>query len=509
MTAPMATLKLHPDDDVVIAKTALARGTLVPTADGPVPLAVDVPAGHKIAIRPRAAGEPVHRYGQVIGVASTAIAAGAHVHKHNLEAAPLREGAKIGVAPASVVYHPQETMRTFDGYLRADGRAGTRNYIVVVPTVNCSATVTKMVGERFRDVTRDYPHVDGVVALTHKMGCGLVASGQDHLVLQRVLAGYANHPNVAACVFVGLGCEVNQPEPIVQLARSAPAGERPPVVVIQREGGTRKAVEAAVAEVTRLLPRANAARRTPRPASDLVVATNCGGSDGYSGITANPALGWAVDELIRFGGTAVLGETTEIYGAEQLLVSRATSPAVGQKLLDRLAWWETYLAAHGARMDHNPSPGNAAGGITTVAEKALGGIAKGGTTPLVDVIDYAERISAKGLVYMDTPGYDPVSVTGLVAGGANLICFTTGRGSVFGCKPVPSLKLATNSMLYRHMTDDMDLDCGVILEGASIEEVGRNIFEEMLAAASGQRTKSELLGMGDEEFVPWQSGPTV
>ena len=505
----MNTLKLHPDDDVIVAKARLAGGTMVETEAGVIPVATDVPAGHKVAFRARAAGDPVRRYGQIIGFATAPIAPGEHVHQHNLQGGTLHQTFEFGVEAGAVDYHPPASMRSFDGYLRADGRVGTRNYILVLPTVNCSATVSRMVSDRFRDVTRDYPNVDGVIALTHKTGCGMVASGDDHRTLQRVLAGYAGHPNVAACVFVSLGCEVNQPQAVVAITRPATRGARPPVVVIQREGGTRKAVEAAAATIAGLLPEANAARRTSRPVSDLVVATNCGGSDSYSGITANPALGWAMDELIRFGGTGVLAETTEIVGAEQLLVRRARSEAVARKLLARIDWWETYLAAHGAKPDHNPSPGNIAGGITTVFEKALGGVAKGGTTPLVDVIEYAERIVAKGFVYMDTPGYDPVSVTGLVAGGANFVCFTTGRGSVFGCKPVPSLKLATNSALYRHMTEDMDIDCGVILEGTSIAAVGRQIFEEILAAASGKKTKSEELGMGDEEFAPWQPGPTL
>jgi altronate hydrolase len=505
-----STLRLHPDDDVVIAKLRLAAGTRVETDAGPIALAADIPAGHKIATRARAAGEPVHRYGQVIGVATVPIAPGEHVHRHNLEAGALDQRFEVATSGGPTQYHAAAEMRTFEGYLRGDGRVGTRNYLLVVPTVNCSATVVRMVGERFRDVSREYPHIDGVVAISHRTGCGLVAQGEDHRLLQRVLAGYADHPNVGATVVVSLGCEVNQAEPIVQLSLSAaPHRERLPVVTIQREGGTRKAVEAAVAEIARLLPRVEAARRTPRPASDLVVATNCGGSDGYSGITANPALGWAMDEIIRYGGTALLAETTEIYGAEQLLVRRARNEAVARKLLDRIAWWTTYLARHGAKMDHNPSPGNAAGGITTVYEKALGGVAKGGTTQLVDVIDYAERVREKGLVFMDTPGFDPVSVTGLVAGGANLVCFTTGRGSVFGCKPTPSLKLATSSALYRHMTEDMDIDCGTILEGASIAEVGRQILDEIFAVASGKRTKSELLDVGGEEFAPWQPGPTL
>jgi altronate hydrolase len=503
------TLRLHPRDDVVIAKIALKRGVLVDTAVGPVALKSDIPAGHKIAFHAREIGEPVHRYGQIIGFASAAIRPGEHVHQHNLHAGELRQQFEVASENSEVNHYSSAEMRYFDGYLRPDGRVGTRNYVLILPTVNCSASVSRMVSDRFRDVARDYPNVDGVVAVTHKSGCGLVADGEDHRMLQRVLAGYAAHPNVAACLFLSLGCEVNQPDLIIPAARLTGHAARPPLVIIQREGGTRKAVDAAVAAIAQLLPSVDSARRTRRPASDLVVATNCGGSDGYSGITANPALGWAIDELVRHGGTGVLAETTEIYGAEQLLLRRAKSEAVGRKLLARIAWWERHLGERGAMMNHNPSPGNVIGGITTVFEKALGGIAKGGTTPLVDVIDYGERIAEKGLVYMDTPGYDPVSITGLVAGGANLICFTTGRGSVFGCKPVPSLKLATSSMLYRHMSDDMDLDCGVILDGASIAEVGAAIFDEMLAAASGKKTKSELLGMGDEEFAPWHSGPTV
>ena len=505
------TLRLHPDDDVAIAKLKLSAGTPIETEAGLVALATDVPAGHKIAVRGRAAGDPMRRYGQIIGFATVPIAPGEHVHRHNLGIGALHPRLEVAAEGRPTRYHPASEMRTFDGFVRPDGRVGTRNYVLVIPTVNCSATVVRMVAERFRDVRRDYPHVDGVVALPHKSGCGLVAQGDDHQLLQRVITGYANRPNVGATVVVSLGGEVNQPEPLVQLALAAApaAGKRLPVVTIQREGGTRQAVEAAAAEIARQLPRVDAARRTPRPASDLVVATNCGGSDGYSGITANPALGRAMDELVRYGGTALLAETPEIHGAEQLLVRRARNDAVARKLLARIAWWEAHLARHGAKTDHNPSPGNIAGGITTVYEKALGGVAKAGTTQLVDVIDYAERVKEHGLVFMDTPGYDPVSVTGLVAGGANVVCFTTGRGSVFGCKPAPSIKLATSSALYRRMADDMDIDCGTILDGASLDEVGRQILDEILAVASGKPTKSELLGIGDEEFAPWQTGPTL
>jgi len=529
------TLKLDPRDDVVIAKHKLAAGTRVETEEGLVALGESIAAGHKVAVRRREIGEPVRRYGEVIGVATRGIAPGEHVHVHNLraemgegkEAEEKKTGTGAGVdgvqALDGVHGGPRseakcrgreetapEAMRYFEGYLRGDGRVGTRNYLAILSTVNCSAGVSHFVRDRLGDVTREYPHVDGVIALTHKGGCGQVAGGDDHRTLEKVLAGYARHPNIAAYVVIGLGCEVAQAGPLVERHRlSLLSGSGPPIIGIQQQGGTRKAVEAAVAAIARLLPEANRARRTKRPASDLILATNCGGSDGYSGITANPALGVAVDRLVRLGGTGVLGETTEIFGAEHLLVRRAKSPEVAQKLLDRVAWWRAYLRAHGVDASSNPSPGNLSGGITTIAEKSLGGIAKAGTSPLVDVVEYAEPIAEKGFVYMDTPGYDPVSVTGLVAGGANLVCFTTGRGSVFGGKPVPSLKLASNSALYRHMEDDMDIDCGVILDGASTEEVGHRIFEEVLAVASGKKTKSEQLGMGEAEFAPWVRGPTL
>jgi altronate hydrolase len=504
------TLKLHPDDDVVIATSAIARGTTVDTGVGQVKLERDIAPGHKIAIRLRAIGEPVRRYGMVIGVASSSIRPGDHVHVHNLRRPDHSSDGDLGRNEAQAAPTEPRRPRHFDGYVRPDGRVGTRNYVAILSTVNCSASVSHMVRDRFRDVTRDFPNVDGVIALTHKAGCGHVSGGEDHAVLERVLAGYAHHPNVAAYIVIGLGCEVAQAAPMVERhGMSLLSREPAPVLGIQQEGGVRKTVEAGIKAVLRLLPDANGARRTRRPAADLVLATNCGGSDGYSGITANPALGSALDELIRLGGTGVLGETTELVGAEHILARRAKDGAVGKKLLDRIAWWRRYLSLHGVDVNSNPSPGNIAGGITTIVEKSLGAVAKAGTTPLIDVVDYGERIREKGFVYMDTPGYDPVSVTGLVAGGANVLCFTTGRGSVFGCKPVPSIKLATNSDLYRRMEEDMDIDCGVILEGRSTEEVGRQILDEVLAVASGKRTKSELAGVGEAEFAPWVKGPIL
>jgi altronate hydrolase len=502
---------LNPDDDVAIARVGLSAGASLEDAGGRLTVRADVPPGHKVARRAVPAGAPVRRYGQVIGFATAAIDPGDHVHTHNLAFRAVARDYEVGADVRPVERYPPEATRHFDGYRRADGRVGTRNYVAVVSTVNCSASVSQLVKQRFADASRDYPNVDGVIAITHKSGCAVEEGGEDHLALQRVLAGYATHPNVAAYVVVGLGCEVNQARVMVERQGMtlplAPDG-RPPVVTIQESGGTRKAVERAAAEVARLLPRADEARRTRQPVSEITLATNCGGSDGNSGITANPALGWAVDELVRYGGTGVLAETPETYGAEHLLVRRAVSEEVARKLLDRYEWWEWYCRGI-EKMDDNPAPGNKAGGLTTILEKSLGAVAKGGTTPLTDVFLYGERITTRGFVFMDTPGLDAVSVTGLVAGGCNVIAFTTGRGSVFGSRPVPSIKLATNSALYRHMEEDMDLDCGVVLDGVPLETVGRAIFEEVVAVASGKKTKSELAGVGEEEFAPWTIGPVM
>jgi altronate hydrolase len=503
---------LKPEDDVAVAKAPLDQGMVFDDEGTRLEPRQDIKPGHKVARRAVRRGEPVRRYGQVIGFATRDIAPGDHVHTHNLDIGELSaDRYEVGVDVRPVDFYPRERMRYFDGYAREDGRVGTRNYVAIISGVNCSASVSQFVKEKFRDVQRDYANIDGVLAITHKSGCGTKLFGEDHLALQRVLAGYAKHPNVAAYILIGLGCEVNQAAVMVERQKMSVPGhpERKPFLVnIQEAGGIRKTVERAAAEVARLLPIANDVRRTKQAVSEICLATNCGGSDANSGMTANPALGWAVDELVRYGGTGVLAETPEIYGAEHLLIRRAINEGVAKKLLDRYKWWEWYCRGIEA-MDNNPAPGNKAGGITTVFEKSLGGVTKGGTTPMMDVFQYGEPITTRGFVFMDTPGHDPVSITGLVAGGCNLICFTTGRGSVFGCKPVPSIKLATNSLMYRHMEEDMDINCGVILEGTPLPVVGRQIFEEIIAAASGKRTKSELSGVGEEEFAPWIIGPVM
>ncbi|HEU0009459.1 MAG TPA: altronate dehydratase family protein [Verrucomicrobiae bacterium] len=504
---------LRPEDSVAVLKKPLQAGDELIGPSLRVTAAQPIPAGHKIALAEVPEGGPVRKYGQTIGFAQSRIRPGDHVHTHNLVLHDFSRDYQFCADARAMPPHPQEQRRTFLGYARPGGAAGTRNYLAVLSSVNCSASVSNYVRDRFRtpEFRRDFPNVDGVIAFTHKGGCAM-DPGQPQAVLQRVLAGIARHPNVSGFVMIGLGCEVNQVDAIRQAHKldALRPGENPPVFLnIQAAGGIRKTVEAGVAAVQKLLPAANALKRTPQPLSRLILAENCGGSDGNSGITANPALGVASDELVRHGGASVLAETPEIYGAEHLLTRRAVTREVGEKIVELIHWWEEHARLHRASIDNNPSFGNKAGGLTNIIEKSLGAVAKGGQAPLQAVYQYAEPITARGFCFMDTPGYDPVSMTGLVAGGCNVAVFTTGRGSVYGCKPAPSIKVATNSTLYHWMEEDMDLNAGAILDGTeTVAQVGQRIFEKILAVASGEQTKSELAGVGDEEFAPWQLGPT-
>jgi altronate hydrolase len=507
-TTPPLVIRLHPDDGVVIARATLLPGT--PVADGVV-TTQRVPAGHKVAVRAHAQGEAIRRYGQIIGFATAPIAAGEHVHVQNCGMGDFAKDYAYGVdAKPTLLIDPPAT---FQGIRRPDGRVGTRNYIGILTSVNCSAHVAGVVADAFKrnmvtghDPLADFPNVDGVVALTHKTGCGMTF-GEPLDLLRRTLGGYARHANFAAVIVLGLGCEVNQLGGLVTEQKLA---GRLRAMDIQQMGGSRKTVAAAVEFVREQLADANRVVREAVPVSELTVALQCGGSDGYSGVSANPALGAASDLVVRHGGTVILSETPETYGAEHLLTRRAVSREVGEKLVGLMRWWEEYTKREGAEMNANPSPGNKAGGLTTILEKSLGAMAKCGSTNLVDVVRYAEPVAARGFVFMDTPGYDPVAATGQVAGGANLVCFTTGRGSVFGCKPAPSIKLATNTPMYQRMEDDMDVNCGTILDGdETVQACGQRIFELMLRVASGERTKSEQFDFGAAEFAPWQIGATM
>lgn len=505
-------IRLHAEDGVVIARQALPPGT--PVGENIV-TRQRVPPGHKVATRGHAPGEAVRRYGQIIGFATQPISPGDWVHTHNMAMGELALDYAWGVdarpnAPVEVPAH-------FMGIRRADGRVATRNYIGIVTSVNCSAHVADLIAQAFRknpfspSGTGDNPlaawgKVDGVVALTHKTGCGMT-EGEPLRLLRRTLAGFARHANFSHVIAIGLGCEVNQ---LGGLLEEQHLAGRLRNMNIQEMGGTRKTVAAGIDFVKEVLAEANQVQRVPVAASELKVALQCGGSDGYSGITANPSLGAASDLVVRHGGTVILSETPETYGAEHLLTRRAVSREVGEKLVQLMRWWEAYTEREGAEMNANPSPGNKAGGLTTILEKSLGAMAKAGTTNLVDVVGYAEEVKAKGFVFMDTPGYDPVGATGQVAGGANLLCFTTGRGSVFGMKPTPSIKLATNTPMYERMVDDMDINCGTVVTGEeTVQQVGERIFQLMLQTASGAPTKSESFDFGAAEFAPWVLGATM
>ncbi|WP_320201058.1 UxaA family hydrolase [Agrobacterium sp. rho-13.3] len=501
-----ATILLNINDNVAVARRSIQPGNA--TGRGDLKAAELIGRGHKVALRPIRTGEEVLKYGQIIGVATQDIDAGRHVHLHNLAMVPSEHAHQFSVDIEEKGMLPQTERRTFMGFDRGTGGVGTRNYIGVIASVNCSATVSRYIADYFNKQggLEGFDNVDGVVALTHGTGCAINTKSEGYRLLIRTIQGYARHPNFGGILLIGLGCETNQIAPILEHYKME-EGERLRTMTIQQHGGTRKTIEAAIANIKEMLPMVNAARRTEQPLSALKVALECGGSDGYSGISANPALGYASDLIVRNGGTTVLAETPEIYGAEHLLTRRAITPAVAEKLLQRIDWWRDYTARNGDELNNNPSHGNKLGGLTTILEKSLGAVAKGGSMPLKAVYEFAEKVTESGFVFMDTPGYDPVAVTGQVAGGCNVICFTTGRGSVSGFKPSPCIKIATNSEMYEHMKEDMDINCGEIVTGAeTIEESGERIFEHIIAVASGHKTVSEIYDYGDNEFVPWQVG---
>lgn len=500
----MGLLKLSEDDNVAVATARLEVGAVVHGLS-----VKDVVArGHKLCVTPIASGAPVRKYGQIIGYATQDIAVGAHVHTENVAFRAVDGDYAFGsnlIVPA-----PAAKLDRFMGYRRENGSVGTRNYIAVLTSVNCSATAAHRIAAAFGpEELAAFPNVDGVVAYAHGTGCGMAGDGEGFEALQRVMWGYARHPNHGGVLMVGLGCEMNQIDWLLE-AYGLKQGPLFQTMNIQSVAGLQKTVEAGIAKVRAMLPLVNEARREPCPASDLKVALQCGGSDAWSGITANPALGHASDLLIAQGGTTVLSETPEIYGAEHLLAARAKDAATGERLIDLIRWWEDYVARNRGSINNNPSPGNKAGGLTTILEKSLGAVAKAGTSPLNGVLKYAEPIREAGLLFMDSPGYDPASVTGQIASGCNLVCFTTGRGSAFGSKPAPTLKLATTTELATRMAEDMDVDAGTILTGEdTLQSKGHEIYERFLDVASGTQSKSEAQGLGDHEFVPWQIGAVM
>ncbi|MEQ1771409.1 MAG: altronate dehydratase family protein [Devosia sp.] len=505
------TLKLNSADNIAVALSNLDVGADTPEG---IKTVKRVPRGHKFALKPIRQGEAVVKFGQIIGFATKEIPAGDWVHEHNCgvgadHGAFNRDYAfGEGVVPTRFV--PEAERATFEGFRRANGKAGTRNYLGILTSVNCSATVAKFIAEAVNrsGILDDYPQIDGVVPFIHGTGCAIASEGEAFEILLRTQWGYAANPNLGGALLVGLGCETFQIDKMKD-RYGIKESDTFQTMTIQSIGGTRKMIEWGVEHIKQMLPKVADVKRETIPASELTLALQCGGSDGYSGITANPALGIAADLLVQQGGTAILSETPEIYGAEHLLTRRAINREVGDKLIERIKWWEDYTARNQMEMNNNPSAGNKLGGLTTILEKSLGATAKGGSEPLTAVYEYAEPITEKGFVFMDTPGFDPVSATGQVAGGANVLCFTTGRGSAYGCKPVPSIKIATNSQMYEHMKEDMDINGGDVLDGGSLEKKGREIFDMVLRVASGERSKSEQLGYGENEFVPWQVGAVM
>jgi|TARA_B100000161_G_scaffold69985_1_gene48016 altronate hydrolase len=500
------TIRLDPADNVVTATRTLEAGTAV---DDVVTTAI-IPRNHKLASREIKAGEAVRKYAQVIGYATEVIVAGGHVHTHNVEFRNTEEDYEISTDLRPAVPVAEAARDSFMGYRRENGRVGTRNYIGILTSVNCSATAARMIASAFgpEEMAR-YPNVDGVVAFVHGTGCGMAGQGEGFEALQRVMWGYARNPNHGGVLMVGLGCEMNQIDWLLE-AYGLKQGPLFKTMNIQDSMGLAKTVETGIAMVREMLPEVNRATRESCPASELMVALQCGGSDALSGVTANPALGYACDLLVAQGGTGVLAETPEIYGAEHLLIRRAIDDATGKRLIGLIDWWQDYTARNHGSMDNNPSPGNKKGGLTTILEKSLGAASKGGTTPLTGVFKYAEPVTARGFTFMDSPGYDPASVTGQIASGCNLVTFTTGRGSAFGSKPSPCIKIATNTEMYERLMSDMDINAGAMLtEGQSLEEKGREIYDMLLTVASGNPSKSEAQGLGDYEFVPWQIGATM
>lgn len=500
------TCQLSKSDNVALAIRDIPKNSILTHTSE---MALEkIPKGHKVAIARIKKGEPVIKYAQVIGFATKDIEIGEHVHVHNCQVDNFSRDYAYSSAIKNIKLSDEYKDRTFDGYIRSNGKVGTRNFIGIITSVNCSATAARLIADEIKSsgVLDNYPNVDGVVALVHGAGCCIKSDGEGYRNLQRTLGGYASHPNFAGVLMIGLGCEVMQIERLLKES-NIDNSDFLKTIIIQQEGGIRKTVETGVNAIKEMLPAADQARRTPVSISHLTIALQCGGSDGYSGITANPALGVAADLLVGAGGTVALSETPEIYGAEHLLTARAATPEIGKKLVERIKWWEEYAAKNDGTMDNNPTPGNKAGGLTTIYEKSLGAIAKAGTSTLNGVYEYSEPIDTKGFVFVDGPGYDPCSITGQVASGCNMICFTTGRGSCFGYKPVPTVKLATNTSMYTHMEEDMDINCGdIITDNVSLGEKGREILEYVIAVASGKKSKSELNGLGDNEFVPWQLG---
>jgi len=493
-------IKLHERDNVSIAPMPIPANVRINSLTTINP----IPFGHKIALKKINKDEYIYKYGQIIGIATKVILPGAHVHSHNIKFSEFDRKYEI----KNNLDNESENLDAlfFDGFKRKSGKSGTRNYIGLLSTVNCSATVVKKIADKINNNTdlKTFKNIDGAVCLKHSSGCGMNTSGHGMKIFNQTIEGFKKHPNFAKVFVIGLGCEC------AQISLYKDKDDNVVYMNIQDLGGTKKIIEKVNDQILEMLPDLNRTKRQKIPISEITLALQCGGSDSYSGITANPALGIASDLIVKHGGNTILSETPEIYGAEHLLIERACNTEIIKKLTRQIEWWKNYTKINEGSLDNNPSPGNKKGGLTTILEKSLGAVAKSGTSIMQDVLDYAEPIAKKGFNFMDSPGYDPVSVTGQVASGSNIIVFTTGRGSCFGFKPTPSIKVATNTNMYNKLKEDMDINAGTIMDGESdIEKIGLEIFQSIIDTASGKLTKSEVNGYGDDEFNPWVIGATL
>ena len=495
-------IKLNSKDNIGVAPMNIPEGAEIKSN---LKAQTDIPFGHKISIADIQKDELIYKYGQIIGKAFEKIERGSHVHTHNMMFYEFDRNYKFIKKNLDTSYKKD---KFFYGYKRNNNTVGTRNYIGLISTVNCSATVVKKIANKINLFLNEnnYKNIDGAVCLKHSSGCGMNTSGKGMEVFNRTIEGFKSHQNFGKVFVIGLGCECAQ----ISLYKNNNSQNDIEYLNIQDEGGTNEIINKVYTKVINEIPKINSIERTKSHLSNLTLALQCGGSDSYSGITANPALGVAADLLVSYGGSTILAETPEIYGAEHLLIERAVQESDIKKLNNQINWWKNYTQINDGSLDNNPSPGNKKGGLTTILEKSLGAVAKSGSSIMVDVLDYAEKISKPGFNFMDSPGYDPVSVTGQVAAGSNLICFTTGRGSCFGFKPAPSLKIATNTNMFNKLEEDMDINAGTIMDGVNtIEEIGHEIFEELILVASGKKTKSEINDYGDDEFNPWVIGATM
>ncbi len=508
--APMSEYAITVDrrDNVAVVKAQIVKGLRIALPGGNLlEIKDDVPPGHRFAVREIAAGDYVCQYGQPIGT-SLGIEAGEWItHENMSNDVPVIRDLPEDLHTPAPEYFPVEDRGTFMGFRRADGRVGTRNFVLIVPTSMCAsheAAQISMMAEFLHYKREKYPNVDGVVAIPHNKGCGC-QDGSNLEIMLRVLANYADHPNVGGVILIDLGCEKTNLAKVEKYLLKRELSFKKPVakIGIQEIGGTQAAIEKGLKIVEEMLPQVNEAKREEISVSELVLGVKCGSSDGFSGLSANPALGRAADLLVKSGGTVLITEVPEFCGAEHILANRAKDAETGRAIYRMIDWFKDYASKFGGVLNNNPSPGNIAGGLLNITIKSLGALAKSGTTRVEGVCEYAEAPKSKGLNLMQGPGYDQESTPALVAAGATVIVFTTGNGTTIGNAIAPVIKLASNNRIFKQMSRDIDVSAGNIIEGTeTIDAVGERVFEHIQRVSSG-----EILAKAEEnkhrEFQFW------